>query len=232
MTNLAANGPNIQKTASLVTKGPEASANAWSDDFKIEVTFDARHYLAKATEKELLELEGIDWRGDYAADDVYLSATAGGDEDARKLETYLAKSPVMPNGDQVGFEVEVDQDEAMAWLKEHRADMHVAVMARRLDRNYDTSEDHLDDMVHDVMAEKASRINNSGAEAQADFLGIPSEGGKLEDDMDDAVHDLASRKASEINNAAGEERLRFLLRHGVTVEEIEDALSETPQTEI
>lgn len=113
----------------LGSSGEEVPTEAHSDDFKTQVVFDARPFLASATESELRDLRDIDWRGDYAADAVYHAAEAAGDSQAGQLASYLATRPIMPNGDTVGFEVVCDEESMMAWLKAYRPDMHAAVAA-------------------------------------------------------------------------------------------------------
>lgn len=183
-------------------------ASAHSDDRVKEISFDARPFLARAGEDELLGLREIDWRGDYAADAVYHAACAAGDYDAMKLEAYLAGGPTMPDGDTVGFEVVCDETDMLAWLRAHRPEMHAAVMAAEFRSIYEIGEGDLDDLVHDVASKRASDVNNQG-------------GGD-----DEAVHDDFSRNASDVNNEGVDGQLRFLFAEGLSMDEVAAALDD------
>lgn len=102
---------------------PEVTAHAYSDDRRIEVTIDARPWLLAATPKTLRHMDAIEWGGDYEADEIYHHADRAGCSEAKRLSDYLATNPTMPNGDTVGFEVQMDPAEAYAWLEEHRPDL-------------------------------------------------------------------------------------------------------------
>ena len=208
----------------LRSKGEEVPAEAHSDDFMVEVILDARPFLASASEKELLELRGIDWRGDYAADAVYHAAEAEGDGQAAVLASYLAKRPTMPNGDTVGFEVVCDEEKMMAWLKAHRPDAYAAVAAAEIQSKYDIEGSELDDLVHDHASQIGSAANNASGAAFAALIGCdPSVLDRT--DSDEMAHDAASIIASNVNNAGVDSQLRFLLLQGLTADEIEDELN-------
>ena len=108
---------------------PEINAQAHSDDFKIEVAIDARPYLVTA-DVEHLKLLGQDgWRGDYTADEIFHRAESAGCPGARRLQDYISLDPRMLNGDTVGFEVSIDEDEAMSWLAANRPEIHASLTA-------------------------------------------------------------------------------------------------------
>jgi hypothetical protein len=101
------------------------SAEAHSDDFNVERSFDATPWFEQASGKKILDLAKCGFGGDYPADNVaefmsyYLDNR--GDGDLKELFTYLgiiANDPVKK--DCHGFECHVDPEEARAWIKEHR----------------------------------------------------------------------------------------------------------------
>lgn len=100
-----------------------------SDDRKIEIAVDARHFLRDATAEEIKALLDCDCRGDYAADEIFVAAEVAGDASAKRLAAYLNSDVRMPNGDSMGFEVIAWTDEVTAWLEKNRPD--VLAEARR-----------------------------------------------------------------------------------------------------
>ncbi|WP_411839819.1 hypothetical protein [Paracoccus sp. ME4] len=108
---------------------PEVTAHAYSDDRRIEVTIDARPWLLAATPEILRRMDAIEWGGDYEADEIFHHAERAGCSEARRLADYLGTNPTMPNGDTVGFEVNMDPAEAYAWLEEHRPGLEAAIDA-------------------------------------------------------------------------------------------------------
>ena len=89
----------------------------------VEVAFEANHWMYSATREELLDLQKVDWSGDYAADEV-----------ARYERSYCVPVDTLFNTmeilnahrsrDKIGFEVWVDRGAAMLWLRRHRVDVY------------------------------------------------------------------------------------------------------------
>jgi len=108
-------------------------AEAHSDDHRVEVDFDATPYFVAATDDELRELAATGWAHDYPADAV-AQHVADHDPAVQRLFTYLEFIPTMPySSDTVGFECDVDEHDARAWLRLHRPALHDELWADELD---------------------------------------------------------------------------------------------------
>lgn len=95
-------------------------AEAHSDDHVISVKFDALEYFLQATAEELLLLAGCGFGGDYPADNVaqYLAET---NKSLERLFDYLEAIADAPSKkDCKGFECNVEEGPAKAWLAENR----------------------------------------------------------------------------------------------------------------
>lgn len=103
------------------TETPVIKATAWSDNRAVEVAFNAEAYFTVAYDDEIMALAMIEWRGDVAADQVALYYE---DRDYRlaNLFHYIATTD-LPK-DLSGFECAVDEESAMAWLRQHREDLY------------------------------------------------------------------------------------------------------------
>jgi hypothetical protein len=99
-------------------------AETHSDDRRIEIAFDATAWFEQATDAEIVALADAGWGGDYEADAVaeHFEQTA-----TKGLFDYLAIAQPMPNGDTVGFECHVEEDQALAWLKAVRPSLHATL---------------------------------------------------------------------------------------------------------
>lgn len=84
----------------------------------------------------------------------------------------------------------------------------------------------LDDMVHDIAEENASKTNNMGVKAQEDLLNIEMRGVYTSTDLDSLVVDFCSNQASDINNDSLTEQVRFLMSSGVKVDDIIEAITD------
>lgn len=96
---------------------PEVSAEVHNDSHSTQVKFDAAAWFAQADEAKIIALHGIGWTGDSASDAV-AQFFEDRNEDIADLfnfcrATQLTREPQ-------GFECSVDEDDAMAWLKQHR----------------------------------------------------------------------------------------------------------------
>lgn len=97
-----------------VQSKPPVKAEVHSDDYRVEIEFDAASWFAQATNDEILALAAIDWGGDYAADNV---ARFFSDTTTKKLFDYSG----------LGFECHVNEKTAMKWLKLHRPNLYKAI---------------------------------------------------------------------------------------------------------
>ena len=109
---------------------PEISAEAWSDDRLVDVTFDARRWFLTATDEDIRELAACGWGQDFPADRVAQSLAGS----HRELAAMFAHIERM-NRDRtvMGFECQVDPSSAIAWLRDHRP-----ALAAALDDQSDT----------------------------------------------------------------------------------------------
>lgn len=105
------NSPTLQANAPVIT------AEAHSDDRKVEVSFDASKYFLNALidgdlEKELCRLKDCDFGGDYPADEV---AQFFFESTTKRISDYLNFSD--------GFECNIDVDSVKEWLKQYAPDL-------------------------------------------------------------------------------------------------------------
>jgi len=100
-------------------------ATVHSDDRVAEARFDAIPYLKRAPADNLVQLARCGWENDYPADEVALY-TASNDRKVRTvfkhIDLYNAR-----HKEHIGFECSVSGQQAIAWLRKHRSDVHVAI---------------------------------------------------------------------------------------------------------
>lgn len=97
-------------------------AEVYSDDRNLEAPFDAAPWFARASDDEIVDLAEIDWSGDEPADVVaehFIGSHAGVDS----VFDYLNALNTRRGADSMGFECRIDEDSAMAWLKQHRPEL-------------------------------------------------------------------------------------------------------------
>jgi len=86
-------------------------AEVHTDDFAIELPFDAEFFFRTACDNDIRALIECDWRGDYPADEVAIQcAKENGDIDV--VLEY--------GGDSIGYEVSVDEEKALKYLWDRR----------------------------------------------------------------------------------------------------------------
>jgi hypothetical protein len=95
----------------------EVSAEVHSDDYAFTAKFDAAPWFAQASDAEILALRDVEWRGDYEADVVAQHFESRNTEIADVFKYCLSTQGTRRA---LGFEVSVDEGEAMSWLKLHR----------------------------------------------------------------------------------------------------------------
>lgn len=91
-------------------------AETHSDDYAIELKFDALPWFEQASVKEINALRDCGYGGDYPADAVAEFFSGGG---TKFLFDYLASKR---GGEPCGFECHVNGGAAEKWLKKNRPD--------------------------------------------------------------------------------------------------------------
>ena len=99
-----------------------------SDDFNIEIVFDATEYFEKMSDEEIAALSKCNWGGDYPADSVaeYFKETT-----TTKLFDYIELMNSRDTNETVGFENHVDEQEALEWVSINRPGLLEAAKTRK-----------------------------------------------------------------------------------------------------
>lgn len=90
----------------------------------VSMTVDIRPFLETATEDDINELIQDDWAYAESADRIAYALEAAGDPGANRLFWYLGLNPGGTGNQQVGFGLRADGEAALAWLSEHRPELH------------------------------------------------------------------------------------------------------------
>lgn len=98
-------------------------AEAHSDDYAVEVAFDAEPWFAAASDEEIRDLatEGPGWGASYAADEV-ARELASSNRDLEMLFWYLDHLSGTQRA--CGFEVYINEQDALLWLRENRPHLY------------------------------------------------------------------------------------------------------------
>jgi len=91
-------------------------AECHSDDFAVEVSFDATEWFERATYKAILDLISCGWGGDYPSDDVAIFMADKNQEIAYMFKYVELRSKI----EHLGFECHVDEDDATEWIKSNK----------------------------------------------------------------------------------------------------------------
>ena len=96
------------------------SAECHSDDFNVQIKFDAVKWFEQALDNSIEALAECDFGGDYAADCV---AEYFEDDATKELFDYLR----IVNKHEVncGFECHINSIEAIQWIAQHRPALNV-----------------------------------------------------------------------------------------------------------
>jgi hypothetical protein len=91
-------------------------AEVHDDEFRTSARFDATAWFEQASDKDILDLAKIDWRGDYAADCIaeFFEGRDVGTPDS--VDDVFAAVNVLDTG----YEVSVEPEDAMRWIEKHR----------------------------------------------------------------------------------------------------------------
>lgn len=106
-----------KKVVDVRLLSPQVRATAYSDDRIFEVSLLVAQWFAQASDKEILDLARVEWANEYAADQVALHFEETNDA-MRSLLSYTRNTQGRRNP--VGFECQVNGDDAIQWLKLHR----------------------------------------------------------------------------------------------------------------
>jgi hypothetical protein len=104
-------------------KQPVIRAECHSDDYNVNVEFDAERWFRSATRKDVLALAQCGWRGDYPADAVAESETERNGDVAFMFKYVNAIQNDPTKKDCCGFECSVDPDDAKKWLRKNRPEV-------------------------------------------------------------------------------------------------------------
>lgn len=103
-----------------MSDGQRVSASVHSDDWVYDVSFDATPYFEASSDETLAGLLDTDFAHSYEADYVALAFIYEDDEDVPYNSDIAVLMDYVHERDGLGFEVIVDRDEALAWLRTHR----------------------------------------------------------------------------------------------------------------
>jgi hypothetical protein len=122
---IVVNSPAMKGVTSMKIKSIQAEVH--SDDFCMQTQFDSLPWFEQASDEEILELIACNWRGDYPADNVahFISSE---NTRVRNVLTYVETAYEVTG--KIGFEVSVNDDDALVWLKQHRP--HLAKEAQEV----------------------------------------------------------------------------------------------------
>lgn len=101
-------------------------AEAHSDDFAVEVEFNALQWFEQASQQDILALCECEWGGDYPADRV---AEFMAEHDTM-LESMFEHIFVYNEShkDHIGYECHVNSEDALRWLKDRMPDLALGMV--------------------------------------------------------------------------------------------------------
>lgn len=95
-----------------------------SDDYNVEIEFDATAWFEQASEADIIKLAECQWGGDYPADAV---SEFFSDQETSRIFDYVSNHPAKLSNNAVGHETYVDSDQAVRWLEENRPEIAKAI---------------------------------------------------------------------------------------------------------
>lgn len=95
-------------------------AGVQTDDHQYEIEFDATKYFEDAPDEAILNLAQVGWGGDYPADWVaeYLESD---NSRIKEMLDYVRHPSVRNRPNAPGYEVHVNEEDALEWLKANRS---------------------------------------------------------------------------------------------------------------
>jgi hypothetical protein len=134
-------------TLSYIVDGQEVPARVraevHSDDRRAELDFDAGPWLLKASDEEILDLAAIRWGGDEAADRVAMEMRQY-DEDIEAVFTYVERANEVKSmfSDSMGFEVDIEESDALRFLRAFRYPVFVRIALEASFSSWDAVKDY------------------------------------------------------------------------------------------
>lgn len=107
-------------------------ARIYSDDHRLEKTFNAIEWFEQASEKQIIALAECNFGGDYPADAVGIFMAAKS-KDVEDVFTYI--KILVGSKDAPGFEVHVDVNDGLAWIEENFEELYAKIIADRNEKN-------------------------------------------------------------------------------------------------
>lgn len=108
--------PIVTKISAMITTDPDPGDPT---AYRPQVSFNAASWFLKASDKEIVALASVGWRGDYLADRVALELPGGSKP---KGIIDIINNPH-------GFEVSIEEDDVLLWLDDHRPKLAKKVRA-------------------------------------------------------------------------------------------------------
>jgi hypothetical protein len=94
----------------------------YTDDRRLETTFDATPWFVQASDEAIRALIDCDFGGDYASDEIAI--WFGDNAEIAEIFTYLDIVNRAAR-ESIGFEVNVDKDSVLEWLAANRPHLHL-----------------------------------------------------------------------------------------------------------
>jgi hypothetical protein len=109
-----------------VGRSAQVRAEVHSDDHVAKANFDAAEWFRQASDREIIDLSNAGWSGDYPADAV-AEWMRERSQDVDRVFAYIegARSDIPKNLS--GFEVSVDEGDAILWLKSNRPELYMSL---------------------------------------------------------------------------------------------------------
>lgn len=143
---------------------PAISSKAHSDDYHFEIEFNAAGWFAQADDDKILGLSSINWGGDEEADVVALFFESANAELADMFD-YCRSTARSRNA--IGFECNVDEEDAMAWLKIHRPGVWARILCEQADVSIVAAEEPELQGMFDWLQDDVACDRSFGSEADA-----------------------------------------------------------------
>jgi hypothetical protein len=240
-----------------------------------EANFDATHWFQQASDNEILDLADCGWGGGLAADDV--AEYYNDRKSDLGVEEVFTALHILRRKQNIGFECNVDGEDALAWLKEHRPWLHAIIVDQPEEKAYvctyakeafltlpingenlmtalkkaacrearevlpgacplwmnaefyfNERESKAYVVVRPAkdqqQAEETSELDPEQAALGAILGTVPDAEILTFEGLDDLVHDVLAAKASEVINGGTRAQVAFLLKEGSSEAEIKAAM--------
>lgn len=105
----------------------DIQAEVHTGDLMVKVEFNAVAWFEFALPQSIVALAKCGWGGNYAISHTVAMHMTDHNEDVKRMFTYLSIAK------DVGYECHVNEESAMAWLKEHRPEIHEVIKREEAD---------------------------------------------------------------------------------------------------